>query len=363
MRKEVINMRALLCVPLAMMIVGAMFGCSGNNGPASAPTAPDIQEEGIRVAGGESHYCLGLWQMVADPVAGKLDVIEMRDAAFHLNALPFLEPPLLVNLSLEYLKFVGTDEVIADIGLRHPFLGLTEFTGFDVCGVFISNGTSTFGETGLTYAAGDDTHLLNPDGLTRWWNPDDFPQDGTIFNYKDGLLGTPDSMANFSTDLNPYKYYTDELTAEDDILICTPAKRGQFSAGQKNIRRFDIYLGTQGLVFNYAVDASWEFPQGPKPWTAPDDFGENANRPEAWAIRTTELKNTLWNDGNGSGGNLSLSVDVYDHFKVDLNTVRVQSPGNFSGASTATPVGSGDGYSTYQIDITGATPAAGSIPL
>jgi hypothetical protein len=51
-----------------------------------------------------------------------------------------------------------------------------------------------------------------------------------------------------------------------------------------------------------------------------------------------------------------------DHFNADQNTVKVESPGNF-GPATAHLTGGGDGYSTYQADITDATPAATSIDL
>ena len=355
-------MRSIVLILTVAILALVTFGCSGNSEmlPAAAPLA----DAGInRTSGGYSHCCLGLWQAFADPESQTLDFIKMREATLHLNALPFLEPPPLLNLTLEYLEFNG-DEIIADIGLRHPFLGLTEFTGFDVCGVFISNGSATFGDTGLTYAGENDTHLLNPDGLTRWWNPSEFPSDGTIFNYKDGLLGAPDSIADFSSEINGYKYYCDELDdIEDDILECTPEGRGIFNAGMHNIRRFHIKLGNDGLIFNYAIDANWIFPQGDHPWTAPDDFPAEANRPEAWAISVTELNNTLFNDGTLSGGDLSLLIDVYDHFNADINAVKVQSPGNFDEANSATPTNGGEGYSTYQIDITNATPAEGSIPL
>ena len=161
-------MRTIFIISIFLMFIVMAIGCSGGSDITS------VTPYAGKAVSGNNHLCLGLWRMVADPEAKTLDVIELRDAAMHLNALPFLEPPPLLNLTLEDLQFIGSTEIIADIGLRHPFLGLTEFTGFDVCGVFISNGGGTFGGTSLTYADGDNnTHLLNPDGWTRWWNPDD----------------------------------------------------------------------------------------------------------------------------------------------------------------------------------------------
>ena len=93
-----------------------------------------------------------------------------------------------------------------------------------------------------------------------------------------------------------------------------------------------------GLIFNYAVDANWEFPQGDPPYTAPDDFPPAANRAEAWNITVTETENTLYNDGEESGGDLSLAINVYDWFNADMNTVRVESPGNFAMLESAIAV-------------------------
>ena len=87
-----------------------------------------------------SHQCWGLWQIIGDPDTKTLEIKPLRGAELHLNALPFLEPPALVNLTIESLLFNG-NIVEVGIGLRHPFLALTEFTGFDVCGILISKGS------------------------------------------------------------------------------------------------------------------------------------------------------------------------------------------------------------------------------
>jgi len=340
------------------LLLGAMVGCSGSTGPVEpAKDIPSGQSA-------DTHQLWGLWQFTADPARGTLDVVPLRTGEMHINALPFLEPPVLVNVTLESLKFDG-NIVEADIGIRHPFLGLSEFTGFDVCGVLITNGSvSGFEDTDLVMAGEGDTRLLNPDGWTRWWNPAQFPIGNTMFNYKEGLLGTPDSTADYNCTLNGYKLFCDELTDPNaPIGDVDMTSRCVFSAGQKNIRHYTIELGSAGLIFNYAVDASWQFPDGPPPWTIPDDFGPNANRVEAWNMSITEIDNTLWNDGTNNGGDLSLLIDVWDHYNAGLNTVKVESGGNFDAASSSAPIDGGEGYSTYQIDITDATPAAGSIEL
>ena len=342
---------------LALIIIS--LGCSsGMDNPVSTP------ESAIRQTSESSHMLWGLWQFSADIDKGTLDCYQLRTPEMHLNALPFLEPPALVNLTLESLEFNG-NIIEADIGLRHPFLGLDEFTGFDVCGVFITNGSvSGFSDPDLRTTGPGDTRLLNPDGLTRWWNPAEFPTTGTMFGYGDGILGSPDSIANFNSTLNAYKFFCDDLADPDSPVSDVDIEsRCVFSAGQKNVRHYTIEIGGDGLVFNYAIDANWRLPNGPAPWDIPDDFDPDANRCEAWNVSVTEIDNSLWNDGVDNGGNLHLLIDVWDHFDADLNTVYIESPGNFDPFGPVTPTDGGVGYSAYDVEIIDATPAAGSIDI
>ncbi len=347
-----------LFILLSLLLLTAIIGCSTGEQPLEPVTGV------ARETGAMNHYCFGYYKFIADPAAGTLDIIPLRETSMHLNALPFLEPPALLYLSLESLEFNG-NIIEAGIGLRHPFLGLTEFSGFDVCGIFITNGSKAdFDDPDLRMAVEGDTRLLNPDGYTRWWNPAEFPSNGTIFGYKDGLLGAPDSMADYNCTLNGYKFFCDDLDdISDEVGDMDVTSRCLFSAGQKNVRHYTIELGDAGLEFNYAVDACWQFPGGDPPWNAPDDFAADANRAEAWNVSITELDNTLWNDGEGSGGDLSLLIDVWDHYDAGMNTVKIESYGNFLPLSESVATGGGECYSTYQLDIADATPAAGTIDL
>ncbi len=348
--------RITLLITIMALVVA--FGCS--SGADNPVAVGDVQHNPAQAC----HYTWGLWTFSADPEAGTLDVTRIRGGDMHLNALQFLEPPPLVNLTLESVQFNG-NIVEADIGLRHPFLGLNEFTGFDVCGILITSGSvDGFTDPDIVMASEGDTRLLNPDGFSRWWNPSEFPvNNGTMFSYKDGMLGTPDSISDFNSTLNAYKFFTNDLADPDDpVSGIDPESRCVFNAGSKNIRHYSIELGA-GLIFNYAVDASWVFPTGDKPWVVPDSFPPEANRPEAWNALVTESVNTLWNDGVDNGGDLSLSIDIWDHYNAELNTVFVESPGNFDPVGPISPTGGGAGYSTYEIDITSATPAETSIDI
>ena len=338
-----------------IVMVALLVSCSGEGVDITSP-----RDERAASTGTSSHMLWGLYQFTADPVNETLEYVPLRTGEFHLNVLPFLEPPPLLYLSLESLEFNG-NIIEAGIGLRHPFLGLTEFTGFDVCGIFISNGSYTgFTDADIRYAGPGDTYLMNPDGYSRWWNPDEFPPNPSAppSGYNDGLLGTPDSFANFNSTLNAYKYYCDDLDDPDDPLSdVTLASRGMFSPGQKNVRNFVMELGSEGLVFNYAVDACWEFPQGDYPWSAPDDFSGNANRVEPWYISVTEIENTLYFYEGEGGGELELGIDVYDWFNADLNVLYIETAnGIIPQVGPISPSGGGEGYSTYVVEITDADP-------
>ncbi len=341
---------------IVALIILLIIGCSGSG--SNLPLIPGDDAAGAAIDGG-SHISWGLYQFTADPSAGTLDVAQVRTGSIHLNALKFLEPPPGVFLSVENIHF-GGNVIDVDVSLRHPFLGLSEYTGFDVCGIIITNGSyGGFTDSDIVYAGPGDTRLLNPDGYSRWWNPVEFPENSVspIFGYIDGMLGTPDETAGFNSTLNAYKYYCDDLDDPDDpISEVTLENRGLFSAGQKNTRHYKISMGG-GLVFNYAVDASWKYPVGSPPWDIPDDFAPKANRVEPWNISITEIDNSMYFEESTGGGGIELSIDVYDWQNAEMNTVYVETSGGIIPQyGPVYPTGGGDGYSTYEIDIADTYP-------
>ena len=109
------------------MVLVLLFGCSSSNVIDPLSPASFIKETNSS----ENHLLWGIYQFICNPDAQTIEVTPLRGLDMHLNALIFLEPPPMVNLTLESLEFNG-NIIEADIGLRHPFLGLDEFTGFDV---------------------------------------------------------------------------------------------------------------------------------------------------------------------------------------------------------------------------------------
>jgi len=58
-----------------------------------------------------------------------------------------------------------------------------------------------------------------------------------------------------------------------------------------------------------------------------------------------------------------MTIDIHDRHNCGMNTVSVESPGNFTGEFDLMPTGGGEGYSTYEVDIISATPAFGEISV
>ena len=353
-----------LSVPIwilpALIVVGLVAGCSGSG----SAVMPEADGAGLRgpAAPCTSHSIWGLWEFTADPAGGTLDVVPLRSGSMHVNVLVLLEPPVALHLQISNLFF---DDMVChvDVTLVHPFPGLSQYIGFDVCGVLISKGTlSGFQDPDLVMAGEGDTRLLNADGYTRWWNPVEFSIPGQpIFRYKDGLLGNKNSSAHFDATLNGYKAFAEGLEKNDDVGELGATSRAFFLDGTSNTRHYTIDLAG-GLIFNYAVDAGWEFPHGNPPYGI-DDYSPEANKPEAWAVSITELENTLYNDGVNSGGSLGLLIDVWAHYNAGMNTPWVDSPGNFGPVMSGPATGGGEGYSTYEVEILDASPGYGKIDI
>ncbi len=300
------------------------------------------------------HALLGLYTFTLEPETNALDVVQLRRPELHLNALKFLEPPPNLFLTLEGPVHVSGNILDVNIGLRNPYLGLLQFSGFDVCGIVFTHGSQTgFHEPWITIAGEGDTRLLNADGYTRWWNTSEFPHVATIFGYKDGLLGTPADSADFNSTVNGYKYFMDNLGPNDSLVTAEMTTRGSFMAGQQNIRHYTIDM-SGGLVFNYAVDACWAIPSGGPPYDVPGDFPDNANRPEAYCISVTEISNSLYFHELSEicGGMMSLSLELRDHFNAQENHVFCES---LSGLDfiEADNTGGDDSYCVFKTELYG----------
>jgi len=308
-------------IVLGILIIMLTAGCSGGSPSMVADPDNEIRQDaavGIPSFGNPGHQCWGIWQFIIDKVAETVELVPVREAGQHLNVLGFLEPPVLTSVSLNWNSLVidfANNYVEVGVFIRNPFIGLNEFTGFDVRGVLITDGTNTLSDTSEIFSGSNEPRLANPDGLTRWWNPSEF-LGGSLHGYTPGLLGAPGGASTFGATLNGYKYYCKGLDADEPVSEMNFTYRGHFPVGQQLERTYRIDFGksqSDFLIFNYAVDASWEFPDKVPP-VIPDDFSLSANMLEPFLIDVDVIRSGLYyiESASISGGWIELDIMVHD---------------------------------------------------
>jgi hypothetical protein len=106
----------------------------------------------------------------------------------------------------------------------------------------------------------------------------------------------------------------------------------------------------QGQIFQYAVDASWEFPKGGPPWTVPDDYPITANSPEAFHIECGATGLMFSGDG---GSDMQLTITVYDHQPGTIQAVHVEAKDLYYNAPPSPPAvwNASFEYSTQYTDV------------
>jgi len=309
--------------PLAVIMLFGFFALSCSNG-SSSPLLPSAESSppGIPVKSSAGFW--GYWEISINPDTALVDIVPLRSSEFAANITVFLQPPKgsTSNLGIDIVDlsdWLTEGRMDLDVRIHHPFPGLDMYTGFDVMGIFISYGdTEGKYDPTINYATGDETaHLLNPDGYTRWYNPVEFLAPN-ILGFVEGIYGTKD--AEFTSTLNPYKYFADGLDGEGlltDFFSEEPnlAKRGFFSPTVNTRRyelKFPVVSGSPEIRFQYAVVGFWEPPEGPSPIDVPDDFPITANRGEPINISVVDNGSDLFHTDDFSGGTLRVSTEIWD---------------------------------------------------
>jgi outer membrane protein assembly factor BamB len=314
-----------LAVPILIILTLVLVSCSQSNRSGN-PFAPPSQagpsfgqnepfSPGMTTPG---RHVLGMWEWYFDFDAGTAVAVPLRMTEGHFNVRKFMENGPCTNC-LTLLNFTKhPDQTFnVDVKLDHPFPGLDIYTGFDVRGTAIFNGSYLFPASGLRISDRDlgDVELLNADGYTTLFNPIDFPEGSglPITKYSKGKRA---SVMTSPTTLNGYRdFYPDE-------------PRRVFRAGNSNTQNYYIAwpTGTK-LRCGYVVDANWEAPIH-KPVMDPlVDFGLNANCREAYQVSVTI----------GSGlmpgcGFAPYQVDVWDHQGFStISGVSFEAPELFTG--------------------------------
>jgi len=338
-------LKILIACLLTALIIS---GCSGD------PVKPDVDARADnpsvqREASTNFRTNLGYYDLIIYPDSLEAEIVPLRSAELHLNAAQFMNNTMGVSIA----TVPGQSDplnglIVLDITLTHP-LGIEQFTGFDVMGIMMVPGSLSIGS--LIFPDADETHLLNADGYTRWWNPSEFTTPG-LFGYTQGNL-TKTQPSQLTATVNPYKYFANILYPESTMTVVyaepmeNDSGRGVFSAGEDNTRRYEIQFEmSPGPVirYGYAIGASWAPPTVKPPGEVPDDFPIEANQPEPFYIGTAVRANSLYYDtesGTG-GGVLRLQANIHDWQGQQAGTiadevalVRIYSPDLFSGGVDA----------------------------
>jgi hypothetical protein len=209
----------------------------------------------------------------------RVEVVPRREGRFHLNALKFLEEYCADCLQVTNIKNNGDSTIDLTVKITHPFPGHAEYTGFDVKGIIMFNGSWTNDGYKWYYPWPDpfriswrklgDPQVLNPDGYSERWSPSydsGLPQ--PIFNYWHGKYANGTPTANINAFLN---FYTTE-------------NRHMFTSYGQVSRTYHIWLPKGPVVAGYAVDACWEPPSKTPVIDPATDFPTTANQPEAYSF-------------------------------------------------------------------------------
>jgi len=306
------RVHALLILLLLAVIA---VSCSGSSNPMEPSGDTGTTPAVSRDSSGTSHLW-GWYEVTLDPETGAFESVPLRGPAFTANVVGFVDgpPPNLILDIQEIIPGGGYMDIDVNVGLRHPFPGLDMYTGFEVLGVFMGEGSQIYpGDEGFPVAGSDDQQLLNPDGFTRWFNAFEFETAMPLLSYIPGKLGTPGYTP--SAHINPYKLYADTIEIEDsafDALTINKEDRGAFRPGYVNYRNYLLrFPDGAGVTFQYAVVAHWEEPITiPDPPSSLDDFPWSANAIESLAIKVVDNTEAWYVDGTDFGGTISLDVST-----------------------------------------------------
>ena len=308
------NKGKLTIVFVLLTLLALSWGCSGS-GNGGSGVLPEAQLPTQEMKDASGHW--GTYQVSIDLNTHDVEITQLRQSNLILNVLGFMEPPALVNMSIDFDTLVidiDNNYIGVDVSLSHPIPDPV-FMGFDVRGICIG------------------PELTNADGYTILMNPADF--ESVPFGYIDGLLGAPNSYANYDG-IWGYKYFCNGLDLDDDFATFFTDEdnltdRGVFSENTTNWRHYDLSWDGSSLdfmVFNYAVYANYDWPLGDPPIEIDMFPISTANSQEAFcASAWAPVANTMyWDvDGDEGGGMLTLDVEVWDWQDASVQLVTIES--------------------------------------
>ncbi len=265
------------------VLAATVLGCARDAGIPTLPDTPDpsgaLQAYSPYDLDDGPYRLWGEWLFYIDESHENIDVVPARNGRVHLNALKFLEETCTNCLQITGIHNNGDGTIDLTVRISHPFPGLPQFTGFDVKGILMFNGSYEFpGDFFVNMPLPDlcmiswrelgDPEVINPDGYTYRWSPVyESGSDLPIFNYREGKYASGVPNAGLNAYLN---FYSD-------------VERHMFRCNTQVTRTYRIWLPPgEPVVAGYAVEACWE-PPTVTPVTNPvEDFPLTANQTEPY---------------------------------------------------------------------------------
>ncbi|MFH1676635.1 MAG: hypothetical protein ABIC40_06375 [bacterium] len=292
-----------------------------------------------------NHYLWGYYLVKIDPETMESEIVPVRQAETHLNVVKYLEQGTCKDcfkISSILPGLAGTLDI--GITIKHPF-DTSFFTGFDVRGIAMFNGSRVFPDSGLRMSDSSlgDGELMNADGYTTLYNPTTISH-GPFGGYFKGKLATQ-TIPNAT--LNGFKRYQSNPFTFENI----------FRAGDDVTATYNLKI-PKPVIFGYAIDASWYQPINNPVQDITDDFPISAHCPESWRIDVTNLGPVLFEQE----GTTTFEIQVFDYQGKESNGIPLlECPELFTGTIEAEFKKDGPIYSVWQVTIENENHASAGI--
>lgn len=177
-----------LCPLILILVVSCCWvpGCAGkvDNPAVPADSIPDppvlTSAENADVY--DPHMLWRRWMFHFSEDHMSVDIVPLRQARLHLNALKFLEEYCADCLEITNIKNNGDSTIDMTVKIAHPFKGHPEYTAFDVKGIIMFNGSHIVHDVEIippvpetcivSWREMGDPEVLNPDSYTYRWHPE-----------------------------------------------------------------------------------------------------------------------------------------------------------------------------------------------
>ena len=273
-----------------MRSIGVLFvislivcGCATNPTVPSVNDAADIPDLQLSNTNSktDNHRLWGEWKILIDADHTHVEAIPIRSGRFHLNTLKFLEETCTDCLQITGIHNNGDNTIDMMVRITHPFPGHPEYTGFDVKGIIMFEGSHEIPDNvakyplypqnyWLSWRLMGDPELMNADGFTYLWSPwYDSGKTQPIFNYREGRFTSGVPTANVNGYLNFYSRQDRHIFDHDASVT----------------RVYTIWLPPGPVTAGYAIDACWVPPVNTPVTNPVVDFPLSANQPEAYRFK------------------------------------------------------------------------------